>query len=201
MAQCLHQQALKYHPPQYVSGNSLLLHPNYIKLQSGISKGVWFNNLFKQKGPLPIVRIANVDTCPKVWYILCITAAGIAVKSSDYDLPNTRFVKQGKFFIEWSKNSLYKPPPSALCSLAQIMLISDSKKYIFCLNNTSQNFEGFRCTRTLVQFLSNSWKILHELTIISLSSQLHGLLSLSELLHDTILWYTSGKNLFTSSSP
>ena len=104
--------------------------------------------------------MAYADSCPKVWYFLCITASGIAVKKSDCDLSNTRFVKKGKFSIEWSKNSLYKSSTSAPCSPAQIMLISDSEKFIFCLNNTSQNFEGFWCTRTLLELFSNSWKVL-----------------------------------------
>ena len=40
MAQCLHQQALKHHLLQYVSGNGLILHPNPIPATSNYSQGL-----------------------------------------------------------------------------------------------------------------------------------------------------------------
>ena len=39
MAQCLHQQALKHHLPQYILGNSLILHPNSLPATSKHSQG------------------------------------------------------------------------------------------------------------------------------------------------------------------
>ena len=139
--------------------------------------------------------MANSDSCPKVWYFLCIVASGIAVKSSVVTFQIPGLLRRKNFPLNEVKIPYTNPIYMHLVLLPRLCLYQTLK------SNTSQNFEGFRCTRTLLESFSNSWKVLHELTIICLSSQLHGLLSLSEFLPDTIPWYTSCKNLFAFSSP
>ena len=65
MAQCLYQQALKNHLPQYVSGNSLILHANPLPATSnniqGFRKGYELITYLSKK---ILYQMAKADNCP-----------------------------------------------------------------------------------------------------------------------------------------